>query len=100
MESIAQSSQQIARSFETIAAAERDRLNWLRTLFGQKRDSSDQSNSAGRRYRGGDGGHLIDAKPLPQTPPRGPGGVAALPGDRPCINVTPEKVPERKGWLW
>ena len=100
LESIARSSARVANSVEQIAAAEREKTGFLRWLFSWWREDGRRANqSKTRRY--GDGGGLSDREPARPIPPPSPnGGLGALPAERACIDVTPPKLPEKKGRLW
>lgn len=100
LESIARSSARVANSVEQIAAVEREKTGFLRWLFSWWRED-DQRATESKTRRYGDGGGLSDRAPTPPIPPPLPsGGIGALPDARACIDVTPSKLPEKKGRLW
>ena len=98
MGSIADSARDIARSMDIIAEADRERLAFWRALFGNRGASAARSTDT--YHRGGVGGLSDHCSNVPPLPPQGPSGAAMLPGERPCINVTPAKAPQKKGRLW
>jgi len=101
LESMARSSARIACSFEKIAEAERHKTDFLQWLL--SRWSGAKSERASQRRRYGDGGGLRGGALPPPVGPIGPTNAHALPmsGDRPCINITPAKDPNKeKGRLW
>ena len=100
LESIARSSERIAGSMEVVAEANREETRFWRSFFGLFSRGQDSSEANTRSHRGGGGGLSDHSRNIPPLPPKGPSGVAMLPGERPCINVTPAKVPQKKGRLW
>jgi hypothetical protein len=102
LESMARSSSRIAFSFEKIAEAERQKTGFLRWLFSNWDHEKSERVPHRRRYSDGGGLHG-GALPPPPVGPIGPTNAHALPmsGDRPCINVTPAKLPNKgKERLW
>ena len=100
LESIARSSERIAGSMEVVAEANREETRFWRNFFGLFSRGQGNSQSNTRSHRGGGGGLSDHSSNVPPLPPQGPSGVAMLPGERPCINVTPAKAPQKKGRLW
>ena len=92
---MARSSVRAAAAMERIASVEREKvsfLRWLASLFSGS--GAPGKGAPARRY--GDGGGMGD-----HVLPRGggspsPGGNFALPGQRPCINVTPDRQPTKR----
>ena len=99
LDKIARSSERIAGSMEVMAEAGREETRFWRTFFAWI-SSADRVKPSESSHRGGDGGLRDGTRNIPPLPPSGPSGIAALPGERPCINVTPAKAPQKKGRLW
>lgn len=101
-ESIARSAGEIAGSMRTIAAAEREKTQWLRGFFEWWKDHPQATEEAVIRRYGSGGGMRGSTNPQPNLP-NGPSGISALPeaASRPCINVTPPKAEKsRRKSLW
>ena len=96
IESIARSAQRIAVSAEAIAKSEREKTGFLSRFLAFCKGTDGSTQEKVRKF--GDGGGIGGtAKPkIPLGP--NPAGGLALPGDRPCINVTPlDQKTKRKG---